>query len=400
MDKILSVSSLNLYVKSILEQDENLRFIAVEGELSNFKKYPSGHCYFSLKDAASAIRGVMFSFYASNLSFKPENGMKVIVKGKVSLYEKSGDYQINVTDMFLSGEGAYRLAFERLKEKLEKEGLFDTSRKKPLPAVPFKVGVATSVKGAALHDILSTAQRRFPCAQIVLAPCAVQGQEAEASVVRAIKALDRADDIQVIIIARGGGSKEDLWVFNSEEIARTAFACKKPTVSAIGHEIDFSILDFVCDVRAATPTAAAEIVFPDRNSLYMNLISVEKSLSSSMDRLVKYKENQLKLAEKSDGFIRTLNMVRINRARLKNISQTLKSGINSKLEKRQLDLKAKTQILEQQSPLANLKRGYALIYKDNMPAKAYNFTAGETVQILTYSQKLECEVKKCEIRKD
>lgn len=400
MDKILSVSSLNLYVKSILEQDENLRFIAVEGELSNFKKYPSGHCYFSLKDAASAIRGVMFSFYASNLSFKPENGMKVIVKGKVSLYEKSGDYQINVTDMFLSGEGAYRLAFERLKEKLEKEGLFDTSRKKPLPAVPFKVGVATSVKGAALHDILSTAQRRFPCAQIVLAPCAVQGQEAEASVVRAIKALDRADDIQVIIIARGGGSKEDLWVFNSEEIARTAFACKKPTVSAIGHEIDFSILDFVCDVRAATPTAAAEIVFPDRNSLYMNLISVEKSLSSSMDRLIKYKENQLKLAEKSDGFIRTLKMVRINRARLKNISRTLKSGINSKLEKRQLDLKAKTQILEQQSPLANLKRGYALIYKDNMPAKAYNFTVGETVQILTYSQKLECEVKKCEIRKD
>ena len=400
MDKILSVSSLNLYVKSILEQDENLRFISVEGELSNFKKYPSGHCYFSLKDATSAIRGVMFSFYASNLSFKPENGMKVIVKGKVSLYEKSGDYQINVTDMFLSGEGAYRLAFERLKEKLEKEGLFDTSRKKTLPAVPFKVGVATSVKGAALHDILSTAQRRFPCAQIVLAPCAVQGQEAEASVVGAIKALDRADDIQVIIIARGGGSKEDLWVFNSEEIARAAFACKKPTVSAIGHEIDFSILDFVCDIRAATPTAAAEIVFPDRNSLYMNLISVEKSLSSSMDRLIKYKENQLKLAEKSDGFIRTLNMVRINQARLKSISQTLKAGINSKLEKRQLDLKAKTQILEQQSPLANLKRGYALIYKDNAPAKDYIFTVGETVQIVTYSQKLECEVKKCEIRKD
>lgn len=400
MDKILSVSSLNLYVKSILEQDENLRFIAVEGELSNFKKYPSGHCYFSLKDAASAIRGVMFSFYASNLSFKPENGMKVIVKGKVSLYEKSGDYQINVTDMFLSGEGAYRLAFERLKEKLEKEGLFDTARKKPLPAVPFKVGVATSVKGAALHDILSTAQRRFPCAQIVLAPCAVQGQEAEESVIRAIKALDRTDDIQVIIIARGGGSKEDLWVFNSEEIARAAFACKKPTVSAIGHEIDFSILDFVCDVRAATPTAAAEIVFPDRNSMYMNLISTERTLSAGIDRIIKYKENQLKLAEKSDGFVRTLNLVRINQTRLKNISAMLKAGINARLEKRQLDLNAKTRILEQQSPLANLKRGYSLIYKDDIPAKDYSFTAGETVQILTYSQKLECEVKKCEKRKD
>lgn len=400
MDKILSVSSLNLYVKSILEQDENLRFIAVEGELSNFKKYPSGHCYFSLKDAASAIRGVMFSFYASNLSFKPENGMKVIVKGKVSLYEKSGDYQINVTDMFLSGEGAYRLAFERLKEKLEKEGLFDTARKKPLPAVPFKVGVATSVKGAALHDILSTAQRRFPCAQIVLASCAVQGQEAEESVIRAIKALDRTDDIQVIIIARGGGSKEDLWVFNSEEIARAAFACKKPTVSAIGHEIDFSILDFVCDVRAATPTAAAEIVFPDRNSMYMNLISTERTLSAGIDRIIKYKENQLKLAEKSDGFVRTLNLVRINQTRLKNISAMLKAGINARLEKRQLDLNAKTRILEQQSPLANLKRGYSLIYKDDIPAKDYSFTAGETVQILTYSQKLECEVKKCEKRKD
>ena len=230
MADILSVTSLNLYVKSILENDNNLADIAVEGELSNFKKYPSGHCYFSLKDEKSVIKAVMFSSYTRDLNFKPESGMKVIVRGRVSIYERDGAYQLYVTNMFLSGSGSYRIAFEKLKDKLEKEGLFDAKCKKTLPEIPFKIGVATSAKGAAFHDIVSVSKRRFPCIEIILAPCLVQGEAAEESIVDSIKALDFRDDIDVIIIGRGGGSKEDLWVFNSEKIARAAFECRKPTI--------------------------------------------------------------------------------------------------------------------------------------------------------------------------
>ena len=299
MADILTVTSLNLYVKSLLESDRNLANIAVEGELSNFKKYPSGHCYFTLKDEKSALKAVMFQGYARELNFVPENGMKVIVRGKVSLYERDGAYQMYVTNMFVSGAGSYQIAFERLKNKLEKEGLFRIENKKPLPAVPFKIGVATSPKGAALHDVISTAQRRFPCAEIVLAPCMVQGSEAEPTIVDAIKRLDAVEDIDVIIITRGGGSKEDLWVFNSEQIARAAFACKKPTISAIGHEIDISILDFVCDARAATPTQAVEIALPDIYSLKMQLSAAERNLIKTMEYKVENYQNKLMLIERS-----------------------------------------------------------------------------------------------------
>ena len=290
MADILSVTSLNLYVKSILENDNNLADIAVEGELSNFKKYPSGHCYFSLKDEKSVIKAVMFSSYTRDLNFKPESGMKVIVRGRVSIYERDGAYQLYVTNMFLSGSGSYRIAFEKLKDKLEKEGLFDAKCKKTLPEIPFKIGVATSAKGAAFHDIVSVSKRRFPCIEIILAPCLVQGEAAEESIVDSIKALDFRDDIDVIIIGRGGGSKEDLWVFNSEKIARATFECRKPTISAVGHETDISILDFVCDVRAATPTAAAELALPDINSLNMFLINMDKNITKSIsDKILLYR---------------------------------------------------------------------------------------------------------------
>ncbi|MBR6609382.1 MAG: exodeoxyribonuclease VII large subunit [Oscillospiraceae bacterium] len=399
MADILSVTSLNLYVKSILENDSNLTNIAVEGELSNFKKYPSGHCYFTLKDEKSSIKAVMFQSYTRGLSFVPENGMKVLVRGKVSLYERDGAYQLYVTNMFPSGSGAYQLAFDRLKEKLEKEGLFDIAKKKPLPRIPFKIGVATSSKGAALHDIISTAQRRFPCAEIILAPCMVQGAEAEPTIINAIKQLDSIEDIDVIIITRGGGSKEDLWVFNSEMIARTAFACKKPTVSAIGHEIDFSILDFVCDVRAATPTQAAEIVLPDVYSLKMQLSSMERTNLRLINQSFELYKNKLALIEKSDGFSYVKNAVNYNKNVISTIESSIKLSIDRKLSVLNQQISARTQILENQSPLNNLKKGYAMIYKDETAVKNYDFTVGESAKIVTFSQELDCKITKVKRRK-
>lgn len=399
MADILTVTSLNLYVKSLLENDRNLFDIAVEGEVSNFKKYPSGHCYFTLKDEKSSIKAVMFQSYARGLGFNPENGMKVIARGKVSLYERDGAYQLYVTNMFMSGAGAYQLAFDRLKEKLAREGLFDRNKKKKLPLFPFKIGVATSARGAALHDIVSTAQRRFPAAEIVLAPCMVQGSEAEPTIINAIRQLDAVDDIEVIIIARGGGSKEDLWVFNSEAVARAAFACKKPTVSAIGHEIDFSILDFVCDVRAATPTQAAEIVFPDVYSLRMQLSEFEKNISRSIKNRVKNLQNELVLVEKSDGFIKARNIVDINAEYLKRIQSDLKKSMERRFEKLSQDINIKTQLIDERSPINNLKKGYALLYKGETAVKHSDFTVGESLKVVTYSREIDCEITKVAKRK-
>ena len=399
MADILTVTSLNLYVKSLLENDSNLIGIAVEGELSNFKKYPSGHCYFTLKDEKSTIKCVMFQSYVRGVNFVPDNGMKVIVRGKVSLYERDGAYQLYVTNMFLSGTGSYQIAFERLKEKLGKEGLFNLEHKKPLPQFPFKIGVATSPKGAALHDIISTAQRRFPCAEIILAPCMVQGADAEPTIINAIKQLDDVDDIDLIIITRGGGSKEDLWVFNSEAIARTAFACKKPTISAIGHEIDFSILDFVCDVRAATPTQAAEIALPDINSLKMHISSLERNILNTINNNFKNYRNNLLILEKSEGFLNIANRTSREKDKLISLQKQLKSNIERKIELLSNNVYAKTEILEQQSPLNNLKKGYALIYKDNKVVKNYNFTAGEAAKIVTDSQEVDFTVTKTRKRK-
>ena len=399
MADILTVTSLNLYVKSLLEGDRNLANIAVEGELSNFKKYPSGHCYFTLKDEKSALKAVMFQGYARELNFTPENGMKVIVRGKVSLYERDGAYQMYVTNMFLSGAGSYQIAFERLKNKLEKEGLFSIENKKTLPAIPFKIGVATSPKGAALHDVISTAQRRFPCVEIVLAPCMVQGNEAEPTIVDAIKQLDAIEDIDVIIITRGGGSKEDLWVFNSERIARAAFACKKPTISAIGHEIDISILDFVCDARAATPTQAVEIALPDIYSLKMQLATTERNLTKTVDYKIENYQNKLMLIERSEGFSIFKNRIKAENDRILILRNQLKHSMERKISDLSNAIHTKTEVLENQSPLNNLKKGYGMIYKDDKPVKNYNFTVGETAKIVTFSQEIDCEITKIKDRK-
>lgn len=265
---VLTVSQLNFYIKSLLAANANLENIFLSGEISNFTDhYQSGHFYFSLKDKKSVVKAIMFAGFARRLRFRPENGMKVIVRGKVAVYEPSGTYQVYVEDMQPDGVGALNLAFEQLKNKLEKEGLFDPQRKKPLPKYPQRVGVVTSETGAVFWDIQNVMKRRFPLAEIVFLPVLVQGEGAAAQISSAIKKFNEHSLCDVLIVARGGGSIEDLWAFNDEALAREIARSEIPIVSAVGHETDFTICDFVADLRAPTPSAAAELVVPDAKKL-------------------------------------------------------------------------------------------------------------------------------------
>ncbi len=267
---VITVSQLNRYVKSLLEGDGNLSGVMLSGEISNFvNHYKSGHWYFSLKDENALVRAVMFRSAAVRVPFVPENGMKVIVRARVSLYEKDGSYQLYADDMQPDGAGALQVAFEQLKARLQAEGLFDESRKRPLPAYPRRVGVITSETGAAVRDIINVLGRRYPLAEVVLLPTLVQGEGAPAQLCAALQrfeAMKAAEDTRtpdVILIGRGGGSLEELWAFNDETVARTVAACTIPVISCVGHETDFTICDFVADLRAPTPSAAAELAVPD-----------------------------------------------------------------------------------------------------------------------------------------
>ena len=261
---VLTVSQINTFIKAVFAERQELRNVYISGEISNFTHYyRSGHMYFTLKDENAQIKAVMFSSYASRLKFQPESGMKVICRGYISVYEKSGEYQLYVDDMQPDGLGALNLAYEQLKAKLFAEGVCGDDVKKPLPRYPRKIGVVTSDIGAAIEDIKNITARRWPLAKLVIAPTLVQGANAAPDIVKSIVRLDNAGDIDVIIVGRGGGSVEDLWAFNTEGVARAVINCKTPIVSAVGHETDFTICDFVADLRAPTPSAAAEIICPD-----------------------------------------------------------------------------------------------------------------------------------------
>lgn len=290
----ITVSQLNYYVKSLLDGDTNLRYVFVSGEISNLTDhYSSGHIYLSLKDEKSTVKAVMFSYSAKNLKFKPQNGMKVIVRGKVTLYEATGQYQLYIEDMQPDGVGALTLQFEQLKEKLEKEGLFDKKHKKPIPQFPKIISVITSPTGAALQDIKNILTRRWPFSEVRVTPVLVQGDSAPAMLTAAVKKVDAEGECDVIIIGRGGGSMEDLWAFNSEDLARAIFDCKIPVVSAVGHEIDFTICDFVSDMRAPTPSAAAEIVTPDRFQQMDLLTRQRQYLEALSDNFLQKYETEL-----------------------------------------------------------------------------------------------------------
>ena len=283
MAEYIRISTLNALARQVLEQCEPLSNLILLGEISNFTRhYKSGHLYFTLKDETASVKAVMFRDKARLLGFPPQNGMLVLAYGRATLYERDGAFQVYVEFMRPFGAGAAQMAFDALKKKLEEEGLFAAEHKRPLPPVPRCIGIVTSKTGAALQDVCNVISRRWPLTKLLLAPVSVQGIEAEQSIVQGIRALDRDNRADLILITRGGGSKEDLWVFNSERIARAAYACRKPVVSAVGHEIDYTILDYVADVRAPTPSAAAELCVPDKRQFLQEIYNLEQNIQKNI----------------------------------------------------------------------------------------------------------------------
>ncbi|MBQ6935614.1 MAG: exodeoxyribonuclease VII large subunit, partial [Clostridia bacterium] len=328
---VYSVTELNDFVKTLLDNNENLKNVFVTGEISNFKNHYSGHMYMTIKDEGGAIKAVMFSSYASRLKFVPENGMKVIILGSVSLYSKDGSYQLYITDMQPDGIGALNLAYEQLKEKLSKEGLFNQENKKPIPVFPQKIGVATAPDGAAVRDIFSILKRRFPLAEIVFCPVAVQGASAAPEIANAIKFFNEKSACDVLIIGRGGGSLEDLWAFNEEIVARAIFESEIPVVSAVGHETDFTIADFVADLRAPTPSAAAELAVPDIIELKSDLLGLKQHLTVLIKNRLNFEREYLDNAEKRLSILSPSNKIMNSRQEISNLYEKIAGSIELKL---------------------------------------------------------------------
>lgn len=382
--KIITVSQLNYYLKSLLDNDPKLQFVLLEGEISNLTDhYSSGHIYFSLKDDKSVIRAVMFSYAAKNLKFKPKDGMKVLVRGRVTIYEPTGQYQLYVEDMQPDGVGALSLQFEQLKEKLSKEGLFDNKYKKPIPKFPQTIAVVTSPTGAAVRDIFNILSRRYPSADIVMCPVLVQGDSAAEQLKNAINTLSTNEVADVIIIGRGGGSQEDLWAFNDESLARAIFNCKTPVISAVGHETDFTICDFVSDLRAPTPSAAAELAVPDRAVLLADLSAQRQYVDALMDKKIVDLEksllnsSRLMSAYSPESVIREYSKSLINNAtRLQHISQKLVDDNLSEIIKT-------AEKLSTLNPVNVLMRGYSFVSdKDNKTVSSVKDVAvGDVVNI-------------------
>lgn len=363
--KVLSVSQLNFYIKSLVENDQRLNLVFLTGEISNLTDhYRSGHIYFSLKDEKSVIRAVMFAGNARNLRFKPMDGMKIICRGRISIYEPSGQYQILVEDMQPDGVGALTLAYEQLKQRLAEQGLFDNAHKKKLPEFPKTVGVITSPTGAAVQDIRNILYRRFPCVNIVMCPVLVQGDNASKQLVRAVQVLDEYQACDVIIIGRGGGSIEDLWAFNSEELAYAIYNCKIPVISAVGHETDFTICDFVSDMRAPTPSAAAELAVPDKKELISYYNSQLQYINSVKDLKVKQCNNIL------TDFSRRLSLVspqsKINEYEkiFADKSNFFRKTISEMYNEKSSSILKLSSKLEGLNPVSVLARGYSIAEKD------------------------------------
>lgn len=394
MANIIGVSALNKYVKSILESDEMLLDIAIQGEVSNFNRnYKSGHCYFSLKDDKASVKAVMFRSDAERLAFSPQNGMKVLARCRVSLYERDGAYQLYVEALFPDGVGAAQMAFEQLKGRLAAEGLFAEEAKKPIPSYPRRVGLVTSKTGAALQDILNVAARRYPSVTFVLAPVTVQGLEAAPQIAAAIRTLDRAG-VDTIIVARGGGSAEDLWVFNAEEIARAAFAAKTPLISAIGHEIDFTILDFVADLRAPTPSAAAELALPDMAQVYGRLENIYINIANNMQ-------------EKLDSCYNTIGRFAVHPALARvpalpggkwEVLRRLEAGIRreatTKLALARRGVQSAARLTAGLNPYGVLARGYSVAYTAGHAfGSVASVQTGDEIELKMKDGVLGCEVR-------
>ena len=384
----ITISELNRYLKTKFENDTNLRMVYLKGEISNFKAHTRGHYYFTLKDETSRLNAVMFSYHTGNLKFMPCDGMKVLVVGRISVYEQTGSYQIYVENMAEDGIGNLYVAFEKLKKDLAKEGLFNPEHKKRIPRMPKKIGIVTASTGAAIRDILTTIKRRYPICETILFPALVQGNDAAADIVKKIE-LANTYDIDTLIVGRGGGSLEDLWPFNEEIVARAIYNSKVPVISAVGHEIDFTIADFVADLRAPTPTAAAELAVPDTSTI-LNYLETAKGRSyQAINNTINNYQTRINNVANSYILKKPTAMYEILEQKLDNLIDKLNKEINIVIDNSKVRLfkssnsyiltnpsmlyKFKeqallglTEKLEVLNPISTLNRGYGIIKKDNV----------------------------------
>ncbi len=385
-DKYISITQLTRYIKYKIDNDVNLNEVFIKGEISNFKAHSRGHFYFTLKDEGSRINAIMFSSSTKKLKFTPQDGMKVLVTGKISVFESTGAYQIYVNDMLEDGVGNLYIAYEQLKKKLESEGLFDPLKKKKIPKIPKKIGVVTAPTGAAIKDIISTIKRRWPLTEIFLFPALVQGEDAKDDIVKQIKRAD-SFNLDTLIVGRGGGSIEDLWAFNEEIVARAIYECNTPVISAVGHEIDFTIADFVADLRAPTPTGAAEMAVPQYDDVVNYLNQVKIRLNNSIHNKIKVSKDKLNSIKSRNIFKNPMSIYQTKEIIFSNLVEKLKFSLTNltslkgkELEKiknsyilrnpyQLLDKKSNKYLqliskLETLSPLLTLKRGYTMTRVD------------------------------------
>ena len=393
---VLSVSQLNRYIKMNFDADENLANIFISGEISNFTNhYRTGHLYFTLKDDSAAVRAVMFNSSAKRLKFMPEDGMKVIARGRVSVYEASGQYQLYVDDMQPDGVGALNLAYEQLKEKLQKEGLFSELHKKPLPPYPEKVGVITSPTGAAVRDIINVLGRRFPYAEIVFCPVLVQGDGAHLQLTDAVNLFNSERAADVIIIGRGGGSIEDLWEFNDEGLARAVYNSEIPVISAVGHETDFTICDFVADMRAPTPSAAAELAVPDANELQYALSALNILIFLNVSSGVADRRSRLEYLT-SKGALKSPDEMLSNRSqRLDTAFSKMLSSYENRIVGKKVEFISAATALSKLDPMSVLMRGFAFV-SDKSGKNVYSSQAlakGDKINVRFHDGSAVCEVK-------
>ncbi len=392
--RIFWVSELNNYIKQLFEADELLAGVLVRGELSNYKTYPSGHHYFTLKDSESTLRCVMFRGNSSKLRFRPENGMKTIAFGRVSVYPRDGAYQLYVSELIPDGIGDLHVAFEQLKEELFKEGLFDERFKKPIPRFPKRIAVITSPVGAAVRDIIRVLGKRFPIAEVIILPVRVQGQEAPAEIAEAIRYANEHHVADVIITGRGGGSIEDLWAFNDRRVVKAIFASEIPVISAVGHEPDVTISDFVADLRAATPSNAAELCVPDSEELRAYLATVFNRMSRVMERRVTLSRQLLKSAAGRRMLSDPMNYLDGRREIIDRMSAKLLSAAERYFTANHSEYVALASKLDALSPLKVLGRGYAiaLTERDAVVRSSADVQKGSRIRIRLRSDEISCTV--------
>ncbi len=395
MSTVLTVSQINTYLKSIIEDEINLKNIYISGEISNFTNhYRTGHLYFTLKDEKGAVKAVMFRQSASRLRFVPENGMKVLIRGSIGVYERDGTYQIYCDDMIPEGLGELTIAFEQLKAKLDNMGLFRPEHKKPIPEMPQKIGVITSPTGAALQDILSVLERRFPLAEVVFEGVQVQGDSAALQIAAAVDKFSLMGGADVLIVGRGGGSIEDLWAFNEEIVAMAIYNCKIPIISAVGHETDFTIADFVADLRAPTPSAAAELAVPDQREL---LFTVDKTLDVLDDSIGRVLERYLYKVLQFENILNQHSpekTVELYSQLLSACEDKIKLTFKNKIESYEKALSGYASKLDAMSPLKVLLRGYAIVEDENgLPIKfCRDAEAGSNIKVRLHDGEINCTV--------